>query len=584
MRKSTTLAPGTKLVPPDGGWGWVVVLGSSLINLSTRSIEPSFGLLFGDLLKDLGVATTGAAIIMSTLDAMINFSGLFVGPLIKKFSFRTVGILGALLSGLALTLTSTANSMTHIIITYSIIGGLGFGLATASTFVALNSYFSVKRGQAVGLAMAGTALGFMAMPQAISRLLEEFDFRGTVLILSALALNAAVGASLLQPVKWHMKVVPIPQVPAIQEESVQIQDLNTLPEEGEDEEEVSKSLLALPRNISVSSSLVYNKQLSNTPSQVGSLNQMGSAVNFGRKISSTVMMPRNPSGTSFTRKRKTSTISNVSHVDLMGSTMHICFDTESDDEDGNKPPEITTIYKSDKELTNNNVKKYKQDLKKDKPEPSCWAKFSALMDFDLLKDPIYLNILFGLSITYVAELNFKMVVPFFMANLGYTKRETAMGLSVMAVADIIARVIVPPIYDRLPYSRRTTLMFGCVCVAAARSVLAEQTEWVPLMVCLVIHGFFRGLTLINFPLVISEYATVDKFAAAFGLSMVSKGCFIVGLGPLVGWIRDVTGSYPICIHTQSFMIIMCVVAWSIEHIILCRRKPNEQAVNNVEFT
>lgn len=101
--------------------------------------------------------------------------------------------------------------------------GLGFGLATASTFVALNSYFSVKRGQAVGLAMAGTALGFMAMPQAISRLLEEFDFRGTVLILAALALNAAVGASLLQPVKWHMKVVPIPQVPAIQEESVQVQ-------------------------------------------------------------------------------------------------------------------------------------------------------------------------------------------------------------------------------------------------------------------------------------------------------------------------------------------------------------------------
>lgn len=582
MKKSTTLPPGMKLAPPDGGWGWVIVLGSSLINLSTRSIEPSFGLLFGDLLKDLGVATTGAAIIMSTLDAMINFSGLFVGPLIKRFSYRKVGLLGALLSGLALALTSSANSMTHIIITYSIIGGLGFGLATASTFVALNSYFSVKRGQAVGLAMAGTALGFMAMPQAVSRLLEEFDFRGTLLILAALALNAAVGASLLQPVKWHMKVVPIPQVPAIQEEAIQIQDLNTLHEEGEDEEEVSKSLLALPRNVSVSSSLACNRQLSNTPSQVGSLNQMGSGLNFGRKISSVAMMPRNPSGTSFTRKRKTSTISNVSHVDLMGSTMHICFDMESDDEDTNKPPEITTIYKSEKELMNNNVKKYKQDLKEEK-QPSCWAKFSSLMDFDLLKDPTYLNILFGLSITYVAELNFKMVVPFFMANLGYSKRETAMALSVMAIADIVARVLVPPIYDRLSYSRRITLMFGCVCVATARSVLAEQTEWVPLIVCLVIHGFFRGLTLINFPLVISEYATVDKFAAAFGLSMVSKGCFIVGLGPLNGWIRDYTGSYPICIHTQSVMIMMCVVAWSIEHIILCRRKPKEQPVN-VEFT
>lgn len=87
--------------------------------------------------------------------------------------------------------------------------GLGFGLATASTLVALNSYFNIRRGQAVGLAMTGTALGFMAMPQAISIFMEEYEFRGTLLILSALALNAAVGASLLQPVQWHMKLAPI---------------------------------------------------------------------------------------------------------------------------------------------------------------------------------------------------------------------------------------------------------------------------------------------------------------------------------------------------------------------------------------
>nr|CAD7579064.1 unnamed protein product [Timema californicum] len=45
------------------------------ISLATRSIEPSFGLLFGDTLKELNVATTGASVIMSTLDGMINFSG-----------------------------------------------------------------------------------------------------------------------------------------------------------------------------------------------------------------------------------------------------------------------------------------------------------------------------------------------------------------------------------------------------------------------------------------------------------------------------------------------------------------------------
>lgn len=44
---------------------------------------------------------------------------------------------------------------------------MGFGFANASTFVGLNSYFDKKKAQAVGLAMAGTAAGFMVMPQIV---------------------------------------------------------------------------------------------------------------------------------------------------------------------------------------------------------------------------------------------------------------------------------------------------------------------------------------------------------------------------------------------------------------------------------
>ncbi|GLG93993.1 Major Facilitator Superfamily protein, partial [Gryllus bimaculatus] len=63
-----------KLVAPDGGWGWVIVLGVSILNFASRSLEPSFGLLFGDLLKQLDVATTGASVIVSTMDSVVNFS------------------------------------------------------------------------------------------------------------------------------------------------------------------------------------------------------------------------------------------------------------------------------------------------------------------------------------------------------------------------------------------------------------------------------------------------------------------------------------------------------------------------------
>lgn len=53
---------------------------------------------------------------------------------------------------------------------------------------------------------------------------------------------------------------------------------------------------------------------------------------------------------------------------------------------------------------------------------------------------------------------------------------------------------------------------------------------------LIVSGFFRGATLINFMLVISEYCDerMDKLPAAFGLHMVAKGLFIVAFGPLIG--------------------------------------------------
>lgn len=57
----------------------------------------------------------------------------------------------------------------------------------------------------MGLSMAGTALGMLIMPQLVRFLLETYDFRGAVLLLSGLALHAAVGATLLQPIKWHLK-------------------------------------------------------------------------------------------------------------------------------------------------------------------------------------------------------------------------------------------------------------------------------------------------------------------------------------------------------------------------------------------
>lgn len=101
-----------------------------------------------------------------------------------------------------------------------------------------------------------------------------------------------------------------------------------------------------------------------------------------------------------------------------------------------------------------------------------WRRFVELMDVSLLKDPAYLNILFGLSIFYVAEMNFKMVTPFFFANLGYAKTDVAYCLSVTAISDIAARIILPPICDRFNVKKRNIFFVSILFVGITRS-----SEW-----------------------------------------------------------------------------------------------------------
>lgn len=105
----------------------------------------------------------------------------------------------------------------------------------------------------------------------------------------------------------------------------------------------------------------------------------------------------------------------------------------------------------------------------EKKKRNIWHKIVVFMDFDLLKDPIYLNLVFGLSIFYVAEQNFKMVTPFFFRDIGYERSDIALFLSVQAFTDILARLILPPICDRISVSKRTLFMSGIFVLGICRS-------------------------------------------------------------------------------------------------------------------
>ncbi|XP_056642267.1 monocarboxylate transporter 9-like isoform X1 [Diorhabda sublineata] len=567
-----------KLAPPDGGWGWIVVIGVSIVNLCTRSIEQSFGLLFGDLLGELEIETTGAAVIVSALDALVNFSGLLVGPLIRAFSYRKISLFGTILCSLGLILTFPAKNMTHVLCTYSIINGLGVGLAASSTFVALSNYFVKRRGQAVGFSLAGTAVGMMLMPQAVQYLLERYSFRGAILILGAFAMNGIAGSAVLQPVKWHsISEVNDDEENAYRQKIVfyfaSTEEMETIKETDDEDLDLQENQTFLSKNYSD----VGIKQLGEISKQNG--------------LTKKSTFPRNFSNTSFadTQKRRRisaqSLVSSYSRLDFTGSSIQLQYDSLEEF------PQLrrNTTYPGIQLAASQKIRPFSPHIKQEEIKKTLWQKFVEFMDLDLLRCPIYLNLVLGLSLAFVAEQNFKTILPFFFQNLGYNKQDVATFLSFQAVTDILARLILPPICDQVKLSKKTFFMIGIFLLGISRSALAQQTEWYRIVIWLLISGFTRGATLINFTITIAEYtskySTLEKLPAAFGLHMVGKGLFIVILGPLLGYIRDVTESFPICIHSQTLLIMLCCLAWVIEYIaVWCRTRNKPSSVSNTTTT
>ncbi|XP_067631389.1 monocarboxylate transporter 14 [Eurosta solidaginis] len=184
---------------PDGGYGWIIVAAVALINMTNQYIYSVFGLLFGAKLKSMHEATFTAALILNLSSLTLNFSGLFIGPAIKVFKPRNVTVLGVLCVSLGLLVCGFAIESWHFIVGYSLFVGLGLGLITPSTFMSINSYFTEKRGSAVGLALAGSGVGQVTVPHLVRLFLENYGFRITVLTMSLFSLFGLFGAALLKP-------------------------------------------------------------------------------------------------------------------------------------------------------------------------------------------------------------------------------------------------------------------------------------------------------------------------------------------------------------------------------------------------
>ncbi|XP_064115633.1 monocarboxylate transporter 12-like [Macrobrachium nipponense] len=210
---------------PDGGWGWVVVFGASLIVVLVDTMGQCFGILFSTFLLDLNTSAVVTAWIFNLYQFTYNMTGPILGPLINQFGWRPLTVVFSFIFAFGTITSAFVGSPYTLFFTYSLLVGVSTGMLSNISYLIVPHYFKKRRGLANGIIMAWDCGGQFIGAPLIKILQDEYSFTGATLILGGFILNCCIGAAVFHPVKWHVKAKrPKPNRKKDEELETQTQD------------------------------------------------------------------------------------------------------------------------------------------------------------------------------------------------------------------------------------------------------------------------------------------------------------------------------------------------------------------------
>ncbi|KAI0096949.1 monocarboxylate permease-like protein [Nemania sp. FL0031] len=160
---------------PEGGWkAWGVAAGTSFTLFCSLGYVNSFGVYQAYYMThQLSDQEPSRIAWIGSLQFYLVFSaGVFGGPLFDLYGAKVMW-LPVVFYVLSIMLTSISYEYYHFILAQGLFGGLANGMVMNPAMAATSQYFQKKRGAAIGLAIAGSSVGGVIFPLALSRLLSN---------------------------------------------------------------------------------------------------------------------------------------------------------------------------------------------------------------------------------------------------------------------------------------------------------------------------------------------------------------------------------------------------------------------------
>ncbi|XP_077428435.1 monocarboxylate transporter 1a [Vanacampus margaritifer] len=186
--------------PPEGGWGWMVVIGAFISIGFSYAFPKSITVFFKEIEMIFNVTSSQVSWISSIMLAVTYGGGPISSILVNKYGSRSVMMLGGCLSGLGLVAASFCNSIQALYFCIGVVGGLGLSFNLNPALTMIGKYFYKRRPIANGIAMAGSPVFLSTLAPLNTWFYDRFGWRGSFLILGGLLLNCCVAGSLMRPI------------------------------------------------------------------------------------------------------------------------------------------------------------------------------------------------------------------------------------------------------------------------------------------------------------------------------------------------------------------------------------------------
>ncbi|XP_030756491.1 monocarboxylate transporter 13 isoform X2 [Sitophilus oryzae] len=555
-----------KLVPPDGGWGWLVLFGATLVNILVPGTVKSFGVLFVEFLEAFEATPSQGMWIPALCYFLYSSLGPISSILSVKYSYRTVTFLGGIFAAGGMILSFWASSLPYLYGTYGVLVGCGAGLSFPPTVYIVTSYFVKLRGVANGICISGSAFGSILLPPLLRVLLETYGYRGAVLIMGGITLNVFVAALFYDPVEVHFKKVKEEEDCALDEHPDPIQtkfilsedSMTSLPQIPHNNSFLEQSdLTESGFNRSASSAAVQNLKSPHRERKIsvpmGKHEVMRAKQGYagsGQNMNSNSALHsvpekqqengdidmfsqgRLPSSRRTTRSgapRRSTSTSSFQYVSTAyhGSTLTL-------------QPET---FASSFSLRSTSAKTKQWD----RPEAESPKKIK-LFDVTLLKDPLYLIILISNATNAISYTNFIILLPSYAQNLHFDKNSGALLLSIVSALDLVGRIGGSALSDLTTFPKSWYFVGGLFISGISLALMPFFLNyWVIAIFCSIFglaSGTYVGITAI----VMADMLGEERLQSTYGISLFVNGIIQLIGPPLCGlWFES----------AQSFVSLFC---------------------------